>query len=94
MKHKKNLIKSAKARVTGTIPYCHGKVPHSRKLLSLCSNDFKGGITPTKFRGSKFAGNMHNYIWCPYYLPSFMKFCSVVSDGQTDGQDKNNMSPH
>jgi hypothetical protein len=30
-------IKSAKARVTGTIPYCHGKVPHSRKLLSLCS---------------------------------------------------------
>ena len=37
MKHKKKLIKSAKARVTGTIPYCHG-----RKLLSLCSNDFKG----------------------------------------------------
>jgi hypothetical protein len=52
---------------------------------------------------------MHNYIWCPYYLPGFMKFCSVVSeelrwqtvwrtDGQrdrrTDGQDKNNMSPH
>ena len=30
----KKLIKSAKARVTGTIPYCHGKVPHSRKLLS------------------------------------------------------------
>ena len=27
MKHKQNLIKSAKARVTGTIPYCHGKVP-------------------------------------------------------------------
>jgi hypothetical protein len=40
----KNLIKSAKARVTGTIPYCHGKVPHSRKLLSLCSKDFKGGL--------------------------------------------------
>jgi hypothetical protein len=41
----KNLIKSAKARVTGTIesiPYCHDKVPHSRKLLSPCSNDFKG----------------------------------------------------
>jgi hypothetical protein len=37
-KHKKNLLKSAKARITGTIPYCHGKVPHSRKLLSLCSN--------------------------------------------------------
>ena len=33
---KKKLIKSAKARVTGTIPYCHGKVPHSRKLFSLC----------------------------------------------------------
>jgi hypothetical protein len=46
--------------------------------------------TPTKFRGSTFPGNMHNYIWCTYYLPSFMKFCSVVSDGQ----DKNNMSPH
>jgi hypothetical protein len=39
MKHKKKLIKSAKARVTGTIPYCLGKVPHSRKLLSPCSND-------------------------------------------------------
>jgi hypothetical protein len=23
---------------------------------------------------------MHNYIWCPYYLPSFMKFCSGVSE--------------
>jgi hypothetical protein len=32
----------SKARVTGTIPYCHGKVPHSRKLLNICSNDFKG----------------------------------------------------
>jgi hypothetical protein len=42
MKHKNILIKSAKARVTGIIPYYHGKVPHSRKLLSLCSNDFKG----------------------------------------------------
>jgi hypothetical protein len=31
-------------------------------------------------RGSKFPGNMHNYIWCPYYLPRFMKFCSVVSE--------------
>jgi hypothetical protein len=38
----KNVIKSAKARVTGTIPYCHGKVPHSKKLLSLYFNDFKG----------------------------------------------------
>jgi hypothetical protein len=37
-------------------------------------------ITHTKFRGSTFPGNMHNYIWCPYYLPSFMKFCSVVSE--------------
>ena len=37
-------------------------------------------ITPTKFRGSTFPGNMHNYIWCPYYLPSFMKFCLVVSE--------------
>jgi hypothetical protein len=24
--------------------------------------------------------NLHNYIWCPYYLPSFMKFCSIVSE--------------
>jgi hypothetical protein len=32
-----------------------------------------------KCRGSTFPGNKHNYIWCPYYLPSFMKFCSVVS---------------
>jgi hypothetical protein len=31
----KIILKSAKARVTGTIPYCHGKIPHSRKLLSL-----------------------------------------------------------
>jgi hypothetical protein len=45
LKHKKKLIKSANARVTGTIPYCHSKVPHSRKLLSLCSNDFKGNYT-------------------------------------------------
>ena len=37
-------------------------------------------ITPTKLRGSTFPGNVHNYIWCPYYLPSFMKFCSVVSE--------------
>jgi hypothetical protein len=37
--------------------------------------------TWTKFRGSIFPGNMHNYIWCPYYLPSFMKFCSIVSEG-------------
>jgi hypothetical protein len=37
-------------------------------------------MTPTKFRGSTFPGNMHTYIWCPYYLPSFMKFRSVVSE--------------
>jgi hypothetical protein len=52
MNNKKNLFlihetqktfdQNVKARVTGTIPYCHGKVSHSRKLLSLCSNDFKG----------------------------------------------------
>jgi hypothetical protein len=34
-------------------------------------------ITPTKFRGSTFPGNMHNYIWWPYYLPRFMKFCCI-----------------
>ena len=37
-------------------------------------------ITPTKFRQSKFPGYMHNRILCPYYLPSFMEFCSVVSE--------------
>ena len=37
-------------------------------------------MTPNKFRRSKLPGNMHNYIWCPYYLQSFMKFCSVVSE--------------
>ena len=40
-----------------------------------------GGRFPSnQIRRSKFPGNMHNYIWCPYYLPSFMKFCSVVSE--------------
>jgi hypothetical protein len=39
----------------------------------------KGHISH-KFRRSKFPGNMHNYIWRPYYLPCFMKFCSVVSE--------------
>jgi hypothetical protein len=51
MKHKKKLIKSAKARVTGTIPYCHGKVPHSRKLLSLCSNPLKLWVWTRSWRG-------------------------------------------
>jgi hypothetical protein len=37
-------------------------------------------ITPTKFRQPKFPGYMHICILCPYYLPSFMKFCSVVSE--------------
>ena len=37
-------------------------------------------ITSTKFGGSTIPGKMHNYIWCPYYLPSFMKFCLVVSE--------------
>ena len=46
----KKLIESAKARVTGTIPYCHGKDPLSRKLLSLCSNDFKG-VCSSKING-------------------------------------------
>ena len=60
----------------------------------------KGHNSHKKCRGSKFPGNIHNYIWCPYYLhvPSFMKFCSVVSEElrwQTVWrQDKNNMSPH
>ena len=46
-------------------------------------------------RGSKFPADMHNYIWCPIYIPSFMIIGSVVSEelrwkgfgtnGQTDG---------
>ena len=31
-------------------------------------------------RGSKFPANMHNYIWCPIYIPSFMIIGSVVSE--------------
>ena len=47
-------------------------------------------------RGSKFPADMHNYIWCPIYIPSFMIIGSVVSeelrwqdfgtDGRTDGR--------
>ena len=48
MKHKKKLIKSAKARVTGT-------------TASVVNFEVQRGITPTKFRRSKFLGNMHNY---------------------------------
>ena len=46
-------------------------------------------------RGSKFPADMHNYMWCPIYILSFMKIGSVVleelrwkdfgTDGQTDG---------
>ena len=45
-------------------------------------------------RGSKFPADMHNYLWCPIYIPSFMIIGSVVSeelrwqdfgtDGRTD----------
>ena len=54
------------------------------------------GITPTKMRGSKFPADMHNYIWCPIYMQSFMIIGSVVSEelrwqgfgmnGRTDGR--------
>ena len=47
-------------------------------------------------RGSKFPADMHNYIWCPIYIPSNMIIGSVVSeelrwqdfgtDGRTDGR--------
>ena len=47
-------------------------------------------------RGSKIPADMHNYIWCPIYIPSFMIIGSVVSeelrwqdfgtDRQTDGR--------
>ena len=39
----KKIEQSEKIQVR-TIPYCYGQVPHSRKLLSLCSNDFKGAL--------------------------------------------------
>jgi hypothetical protein len=79
MKHKLNLIKSAKARVTGTIPYCHGKVPHSRKLFRLCSNDFKGVLFfENQWIGDEklFQGNSdimidfctHTYIYIYIYI--------------------------
>ena len=31
-------------------------------------------------RGSTFPADMHNYIWCPIYIPSFMIIGSVVSE--------------
>ena len=80
MKHKKKLIKSAKARVTGTIPYCHGKVPHSRKLLSLhvCSNDFKGALFfQNQWIGDEklFQGNSDIMIdSCTYTCTGIYKF--------------------
>ena len=37
-------------------------------------------------RGSKFPADMHNYIWCPIYIPSFMIIGSVVSE-ESRGQD-------
>ena len=30
--------------------------------------------------GSKFPADMHNSIWCPIYIPSFMLIGSVVSE--------------
>jgi hypothetical protein len=59
MKHNKNLIKSAKARVTGTIPYCHGKVRHSRNcsayvpmiLKELCSSTKINRLVMKTFSG-------------------------------------------
>ena len=30
-------------------------------------------------RESKCSADMHNTIWCPIYIPSFMKIGSVVS---------------
>ena len=50
----------------------------------------------SKFQGAtshkKFPANMHNTIWCPIYIPSFMKIGLVVSselrwqDFGTDGR--------
>jgi hypothetical protein len=57
MKHKKNLIKSAKARVTDTIPYCHAmaKFPipencsaHVPMILKeFCSSKINGLVMKT-----------------------------------------------
>jgi hypothetical protein len=60
MKHKKNLIKSAKARVTGTIPYCHAKFPIPENcsvymyvpmiLKEFCSSKINGLVMKNFFR--------------------------------------------
>ena len=58
MKHKNNLLKSAKARVTGTIPYCHGKVPLPENcsayvpmiLKEFCSSKINGLVMKNFFR--------------------------------------------
>jgi hypothetical protein len=51
------------------------------KIIGTWAEQFSGmGNFAMTIRGSTFPGKMHNYIWCPYYLPSFMKFCLVVSE--------------
>ena len=55
MKHKKKLIKSAKARVTGTIPYCMAKFPITENcsahvpmiLKEFCSSKINGLLMKT-----------------------------------------------
>ena len=57
---------------------------------------FQGAKLPQKWGDQKFPADMHNTIWCPIYIPSFMISGSVVSeelrwqdfgtDGQTDGR--------
>ena len=52
------------------------------------------GINPTAIGITKFPGNMHNYIWCSCYIPSFLQILldrevmltNFVTDARTDGQ--------
>jgi hypothetical protein len=95
MKHKINLIKENYIRGENSVPPYNMHITRwmckDNDVLSICTytyitvvyiGNFKvqRDITPTKFRKPKFPGYMHNCILCPYYLPSFMKFCSVVSE--------------
>ena len=71
---------------------------HPNSLVMCPIHLLSRGITPTKMRGSKFPDDMHNYIWCPIYIPSYVIIGSVVSeelrlqdfgtDGRTDGRSE------
>lgn len=41
---------------------------------------FQRGRTLIQIEESQFPDNVHNYIWCSCYIPSFRNFCRVVSE--------------